>query len=58
MISVSNLFPIKNIDLIVSIAKKMPDSIFTIVGDGPERKRLEAEEKERKAYREFEKVKF
>lgn len=41
VISVSNLFPIKNIDLIIAVAKKLPDFIFTIVGDGPERKRLE-----------------
>lgn len=37
VVTVANLVPIKNIHLILEIAKDLPDTEFIIVGDGPEK---------------------
>lgn len=41
VVTMGILRPKKNIDLVLDIAEKMPGSEFVIIGDGPERKRLE-----------------
>jgi len=40
VITVANLVPIKNLSLVVEIAKEMPDIGFIIVGEGPENETL------------------
>lgn len=42
VIIIANLVPKKNIDLVIEIAKICPDYNFKIVGEGPEKQRLEA----------------
>jgi glycosyltransferase involved in cell wall biosynthesis len=37
IVTVANLVPVKNISLILEIAKDLPDTEFIIVGDGPEK---------------------
>ena len=41
IITVANLFPKKNLELVLDIAKELKHYKFLIVGDGPERKNLE-----------------
>lgn len=41
VITVANLFPVKNIGFVLSIAKEMPDVVFNIVGDGDQKDMLE-----------------
>ncbi len=41
IITVANLLPKKNLDLILDIAKELPDKQFIIVGDGKEREKLQ-----------------
>jgi glycosyltransferase involved in cell wall biosynthesis len=43
VVTVANLVPVKNIKLVLEIAKAMPDKKFLIIGDGPERATLENE---------------
>ena len=40
IITVANLFPKKNLELVLEIAKELKNYKFLIVGDGPERKNL------------------
>lgn len=41
VICVANLFPVKNLPLLMRIAQAMPDLMFVVVGEGPLRKTLE-----------------
>ncbi len=41
LLTIANFVPVKNIGLILDIAKKMPHSNFYIIGDGPLRKKFE-----------------
>jgi L-malate glycosyltransferase len=40
VITVANLFKKKNVIFILLIAQQLPQVVFTIIGDGPERKRI------------------
>jgi glycosyltransferase involved in cell wall biosynthesis len=39
---VANFFPVKNLVLVIEIARDMPDVRFVLIGDGPQRSALEA----------------
>jgi glycosyltransferase involved in cell wall biosynthesis len=41
IVCVANFFPVKNLALVIEIAKSMPDMSFLLIGDGPERPKLE-----------------
>ena len=41
VVTVANLFAVKNIELVFEIAKRLKECDFIIIGDGPEKKRLQ-----------------
>ena len=41
VISVANLFPVKNVDLIIEIAAKLENIKFSVIGAGPEKEKLQ-----------------
>ncbi len=41
VVTVANLFAVKNIELVFEIAKRLKECDFVIIGDGPEKKRLQ-----------------
>jgi glycosyltransferase involved in cell wall biosynthesis len=42
VVTVSNLYPVKNLRLVIDIAARTPQADFEIIGEGPERAALEA----------------
>jgi glycosyltransferase involved in cell wall biosynthesis len=42
VLCVSRLLPYKHVDIVIEAARALPDRRFCIVGDGPERRRLES----------------
>jgi L-malate glycosyltransferase len=47
VITVANLYPKKNLSLVIDIASLLPQIQFKIAGEGPERKKLESQVKQR-----------
>ncbi|MCP3177490.1 glycosyltransferase family 4 protein [Desulfuromonas sp. KJ2020] len=43
VISVGSFVPVKNFELVIQIAEKMPEYTFLMVGDGPQRAAIEAD---------------
>lgn len=42
VLCVSRLLPYKNVDVVLDAARRLPETTFVVVGDGPERERLVA----------------